>query len=487
MDEKEKKKKHKKKDSGVLAISVMIAFLTAVAATVALLIYDGRHSEFELLGEPELTLEYGDSYEDPGLEIRSVGRLFPEPWSVEIAHAVNEPDTRRLGEQTLEYVVADRGVEKRFTRSLRVVDTRAPVIELTPLSATGAMNWMTGYTEPGYRATDAVDGDLSDQVVVTRLPDRLVYTVEDASGNRARVERELPDSFDPPVIELIGGSEYSFASCMSWEDPGFTISGGGGDLSGSVVVEGSVTPYHSGEYELSYTLTNAEGESVTAVRHVTVEPVQQSDSVYPDRKTIYLTFDDGPGPYTDRLLDILARYNVKATFFVTNCDSDYRDCIGRAYREGHTIGVHSYTHDYYRIYASEEAYFDDFNAMQSIIYDETGSYASIFRFPGGSSNTVSRFNPGIMSRLAQDMTDMGYSYFDWNISSGDAGETTDTEDVFDNVTSGCTFRYNVVLQHDIKGFSVAAVERIINWGLNNGYQFLPLEPGSFNAHHPIAN
>ena len=103
------------------------------------------------------------------------------------------------------------------------------------------------------------------------------------------------------------------------------------------------------------------------------------------------------------------------------------------------------------------------------------------------ANTVSRFNPGIMSRLTRSMTDMGYTYFDWNVSSGDAGETTSTDQVYLNVVNGCRFDYNVVLQHDIKGFSVDAVERIIIWGLNNGFQFLPLEPGSYNAHHGVNN
>ena len=92
-----------------------------------------------------------------------------------------------------------------------------------------------------------------------------------------------------------------------------------------------------------------------------------------------------------------------------------------------------------------------------------------------------------MSRLASEMTDMGYAYFDWNVTSGDAGETTETDQVYLNVIYGCTSNVSVVLQHDIKGFSVAAVERIIIWGLNNGYQFLPLEASSYGAHHRISN
>ena len=126
-------------------------------------------------------------------------------------------------------------------------------------------------------------------------------------------------------------------------------------------------------------------------------------------------------------------------------------------------------------------------ACEEMIYGLTGSYTELFRFPGGSSNTVSRFNPGIMSRLTKTLPDMGYCYFDWNVDSNDAGGATSSDEVYWNVVSGCSHSANVVLQHDIKDFSVAAVERIISWGLNNGYQFLPLEASSYGAHHGVNN
>ena len=93
-----------------------------------------------------------------------------------------------------------------------------------------------------------------------------------------------------------------------------------------------------------------------------------------------------------------------------------------------------------------------------------------------------------MTRLTQDLTDMGYEYYDWNVLSGDAGETTDTDVVAQNVINGISnHNVSIVLQHDIKGFSVAAVEQIIIWGLSNGYTFLPLTPGSPTAHHGLNN
>ena len=480
----EKKKKNRARS---ILWGVFSGLLTAVMLLALLVILDGRHTEIELLGEEHVTLEYGESYDDPGVEIRSVGRILPALDEAQTVYAAERFDPTRLGTQTLTYTVALKGREERLTREITVLDTQKPVIELLPFQPGQEPSWMRGYVEPGFTATDNVDGDMSAVVEVTRLDDRVVYRVTDSSGNEAVAEREIP-GMEPPEIELLGGAELSFPASMSWEDPGFrVVDGQGCDLSAAVTVEGEVTPYHSGDYELRYTLTNADGETVTATRRVTVQPVGQSDTVYPEKKTIYLTFDDGPSYYTPQLLDVLAKYNVKVTFFVTGNHPDYNDCIARAYEEGHSIGVHSYTHNYWNIYASEQAFFDDFNQCEALIYEQTGSYTKLFRFPGGSSNTVSNFNPGIMSRLTRTMTDMGYYYFDWNVSSGDAGETTDTDQVFWNVVGGCVNNANVVLQHDIKGFSVAAVERIIVWGLNNGYQFLPLEESSYGAHHGVNN
>ena len=480
--------KKKKKKAGAIVWALISGLMTALMLLAILYILDGRHTEIEMLGEPEVVLEYGESYEDPGVTVRSVGKIFPPLYEPQTVYAVEDPDPYRLGSQTLTYILVENGEEKRMTREITVLDTQKPVIELLPFQEGQEPGWMNGYIEPGFTATDNVDGDMSAIVEVTLLDDRVVYTVTDSSGNEAVTEREIPGGMDAPEIVLNGGAELSVPAAMSWEDPGFSVTDAQGrDLSGLVTVQGEVVPYRSGEYQLSYSLSNKRGESVTATRLVTVEPVVQSDTLYPDRKTIYLTFDDGPSYYTPHLLDVLAKYNVKATFFVTGNHSDYVDCIGRAYREGHSIGVHSYTHNYWNIYASEEAFFDDFNLCEEMIYEQTGAYTTLFRFPGGSSNTVSSFNPGIMSRLTKTMTDMGYYYFDWNVTSGDAGETTSTNQVFWNVVNGCTGNVSVVLQHDIKGFSVDAVERIIVWGLNNGYQFLPLEESSYGAHHGVNN
>ena len=397
-------------------------------------------------------------------------------------------DTGKLGEYTVSYTASVLGRETTVERHVRVVDTQPPVIELNHTEGYKA-SWFTGYEEEGYTARDNCDGDITGRVERTELEDRIIYTVKDSSGNEARAERLIEYSISTPSISLNGDADMTMTAAMSFSEPGYRAADSlGNDLTSYVTVSGSVCPYVPGSYELTYSITNDRGDAASAKRRVNVVAAERPEVKKPERKTIYLTFDDGPGPCTEQLLDILSEYGAKATFFVTGTDTRYSDMIGRAYREGHSIGVHTYTHDYNSIYSSEQAYFDDFNAVEQLIYEQTGSYTSLFRFPGGSSNTVSRFNPGIMSRLAAAMENMGYRYFDWNVSSGDAGETTVTSQVAENIIAGCSGKTAaVVLQHDIKNYSVNAVETVLIWGTSNGYSFEALDMTSYEAHHGIAN
>ena len=203
-------------------------------------------------------------------------------------------------------------------------------------------------------------------------------------------------------------------------------------------------------------------------------------------KIIYLTFDDGPGPETERLLDILKKYNVQATFFVVN--TAYISTIQRAAQEGHTIAMHTMTHRFKEIYASEEAFFADLYGMQAVIQSYTGTAPMLMRFPGGSSNTISSFNEGIMTRLTQQVTEKGFVYFDWNVDSKDAGGASSPLEVFNNVTYSVSNKTeSVVLMHDIKSYTVDAIEPIIVWALENGYTFLPLTETCPTCHHPVHN
>ena len=202
---------------------------------------------------------------------------------------------------------------------------------------------------------------------------------------------------------------------------------------------------------------------------------------------IFLTFDDGPSDSTTgRLLDILKKYNVKATFFVTGKGSD--ELIKREYNEGHSIGLHTYSHSYKAVYESEEAYFDDLAKVEQRVYNAVGIHSKIVRFPGGASNTVSKFNPGIMTRLSKQLTEKGYKYWDWNVSSGDAGDTTNPDKIFANVTNNCSKdKRNIVLMHDIHEYTINSIERIIIWAKENNYEFCKIEENMDPVHHRIAN
>lgn len=294
----------------------------------------------------------------------------------------------------------------------------------------------------------------------------------------------------PPEIKLKGSTEIRWRLGKEFKDPGYTATDNvDGDVTSNVTVDGTVNINEEGTYTLTYKVKDSSGNEATATRNVIVAAKSDPVVTDPSDKVVYLTFDDGPGPYTQKLLDILDKYNVKVTFFVTHGYPNYENLIGEEARRGHTVAVHSYTHDYKKIYSSVDAFFDDFNKMEDVIKKQTGEEATILRFPGGSSNTVSRsYCPGIMTALTEDVTNRGYLYADWNVSSGDAGETTSTQQVVSNVIGGIQKnRVSTILQHDIKDFSVNAVEQIIQWGKANGYTFLPLTEHSPMFHQPVAN
>lgn len=479
--------KKKKKLGRTGKIIIIAAAVYLVFMVVAVLIIDSRHVRFYLNDELEIETGYGEEFVDPGRRAATVGRLFGESGNIKVK-TVGEVDTGKMGRQEIEYVARFLFRKYSVTRTVNVVDKTPPVITLKHTEGYEP-SWFEGYEEEGFSAIDNLDGDVTDKVERKVFPDHLEYSVTDSAGNTATVTRQSNFSDTAPRIELLGETEMEVYAGARFDDPGVSVHDGhGNDLSGYLQTDGLIIPYKAGDYDLRYYIENAQGDVVEARRHVKVLPAELPETIEPDEKTIYLTFDDGPGPYTDRLLDILAEYNVKVTFFVTCLNPDYADCIGRAYNEGHSIAAHTASHNYYQIYASEDAFFGDMDRVQELIYQQTGSYTSLIRFPGGSSNTVSSFNPGIMTRLVQAVTDSGYKYFDWNVSSGDAGETTDTNQVVENIISGCNGRKaSVVLQHDIKDYSVAAVEQVILWGIRNGYTFRALDMSSPTARHGVAN
>lgn len=400
----------------------------------------------------------------------------------------NKVDIKKIGTYQVIYKLKYQNHEERKEQTVIVEDKIAPTIEIKGEKYTVCPNGEA----PSYQvsAIDNYDGEITDKIKKTLRENKMIYEIEDSSGNKTTkaIEVEITD-IEKPTLTLKGEKTLYLELNQQFNEPGYEANDHcDGDLTKDVIVEGSVDTTKSGEYKLTYKIKDKQGNENIAIRTVFVYTKNSYDA--PSGKSIYLTFDDGPGPYTQKLLDILKKYNVKATFFVTNqgITKGYDQDIVRAYQEGHTIGLHTYTHDYKTVYYNEQTYFDDLYAIQRKVKDLTGYESKIIRFPGGSSNTISRGNKGLMSRLTKLVEQKGFRYFDWNIVSGDAGETTKTNEVLKNVIKGLGNNSTyVVLQHDIKGFSVDAVESIIQYGLAHGYTFRPLTMDSPTVHHRVNN
>lgn len=166
------------------------------------------------------------------------------------------------------------------------------------------------------------------------------------------------------------------------------------------------------------------------------------------RKVVYLTFDDGPSHNTERILDILDEYNVKATFFtIGNEAEEFVDVYKRIIEDGHSLGMHSYSHKYSEIYKSVEAFDADFNKVSGYIESVTGAAPKLYRFPGGSSNLVSAIP---MENFIRYLNEKNVTYFDWNVSAQDAeGKELPVETMLDNIFKDINKKdICVVLMHD---------------------------------------
>ena len=271
-----------------------------------------------------------------------------------------------------------------------------------------------------------------------------------------------------------------------YQEPGYEVSDNCDDDI-KVEVEGSVDYNKTGDYELKYKAKDKSGNEEIVIRKVHV--VNVANQGY--GKVIYLTFDDGPSSsITPQLLDILREENVKVTFFVINHDDSLNYLIKREHDEGHTVALHSYTHNYSYIYSSVENYFNDLNSIAAKVKSITGVDSKIIRFPGGSSNTVSlNYSQGIMTYLTGEVQRRGYTYFDWNISCGDAGGASTSDEVYSNVVNNLNYSSNIVLLHDFEGNykTLNAIRAIIRYGKEHGYVFAPVDVITMPAHHGVNN
>ena len=391
-------------------------------------------------------------------------------------------DTNKVGKYKIKYFVKYRGKKLNTYRIINVYDDINP--ELTINVDTVQKDYCTKKykQEIKYTALDNYDGDLTDKILVDEEEDKIIYKVKDSSGNESVKEVKIDYGTKPSKkFALNGQSKMYVVLNKTYEEKGASYTDGcGNKINKEIKISGSVDTSTLGEYKITYSV---DGEAdITRTVVVREKPL----------KTIYLTFDDGPGAKTKKVLAALDKYNVKATFFVTNQfgRGSYQYLIKEEYDKGHAIGVHTLTHNY-NVYESVDAYINDFNAMNEIIKNQTGEYSKIFRFPGGSGNTVSRnYAHGVVTDIANEMTNRGYAYFDWNLSSGDASKnkvspSTIVNNVLNHVDSCAT--NCVILFHDYKSETAEAIEPILKELVSRGYDFATLSVDSPTVHAKIKN
>ena len=203
-------------------------------------------------------------------------------------------------------------------------------------------------------------------------------------------------------------------------------------------------------------------------------------------RKVYLTFDDGPSENTRAILDVLKEYDVKATFFVTGQQAlSHPERYSEITSEGHTLGMHSYSHKYSEIYESVDRFGEDLLLLQNFLEETTGVTPKFYRFPGGSSNTVSEMP---MSELCDYLTDNGIAYFDWNVSSKDAvSPMRPAQEIVRNCTQNLeNFDNAVILLHDAAGktSTVDALPEIIeSIRAMENTEILPITEETVAIHH----
>lgn len=399
-------------------------------------------------------------------------------------------DTSKVGNYEVTYHLKFGLLDIKKIVRYRVIDSIPPEISLIDGNEYRVCS-LNSYIEPGYSANDNYDGDITENVKTSIDNDDVIYDISDSSGNIAHETRKLIVSdIEKPTIKLNGESIIYVPINGYYNELGATSNDNcSGNLNNRIQLSGKVDTSKLASYKLTYSVTDDFNNSSEITRKVVIFNPDSSNNV---GGVIYLTFDDGPGTYTNQILDILDKYNIKATFFVTNAGSDA--IILREFQSGHTIGLHTATHQW-SIYSSVDNYFNDLNIISNRVKNITGYDSKFIRFPGGSSNTVSKhYQTGIMTTLTQEVENRGYEYFDWNVCVEDAGicakkGVKNREScVINYFEKGLVaFKNNYVLLHDIKSYTANSLETMIQYALSQGYTFKNIDFSTPTYHQRVNN
>ena len=225
--------------------------------------------------------------------------------------------------------------------------------------------------------------------------------------------------------------------------------------------------------------------SATSVEDTTATATPEIFKEEPEEKKVYLTFEDSPSPKTEKILDILKKNNVKATFFVNGKDDDYSKSIyNRIVDEGHTLGMHSYSHVFDEIYASKEAFTTDLDKLDKLLFDVTGEHSKFYRFPGGSGVQGTKAD---MQDLIDILLKRNISYLDWNILSPDIKDASVTKKQMVNeiMKEVDLYETSVVAFYDSEAqpMTIKALPSVIKKLKEQGYEILPVDENTAPIRH----
>ena len=372
-----------------------------------------------------------------------------------------------------------RKSRERGFRYTAIASTVALFLVLTGFAWTVTTDGLAGIQAlPAFGMGKVLGGD---EDVIT--PPVFVGDLEEESSSS---EEPRPESSEPPQpSEEPSAPESSDIPEESSETPEDSA---GEDASEAVSSESpeAEVPETSGEPEITPPPVDPNGPEYQKKYPDMFVPQTEKKPFDPNDKVVYLTFDDGPSALTEDVLNILDEYGVKATFFVVAKDDETsKQRLREIADRGHAIGLHSYTHDYRKIYASVDAFLDDFAKEREIIYSATGEYPTMFRFPGGSVNS---YNKKTAKAIIDEMTRRGYTYYDWNVSSGDAEYGATRESIYrDTITQTKARTKAIVLCHDTnaKGDTVSQLPAILKELKQSGYRFDKLDPSVAPINFPV--
>lgn len=440
---------------------------------------------FDINGDDVVYVEVNSLYKDLG----ATASLYSLFQTKKIEVTKNEKvDTNIVGKYNVNYQITVNDKILSKNRTVVVEDKIKPEISVLNNDIVSCNGKIKDFE---YMAYDNYDGNITSLVKVETSKDKVILKVTDSNKNINEKEITVKAiDEEKPQISLNGSESIVLNLNDSYIEYGaIAYDSCDGDLSSQIEITSDLNVNVAGNYKVTYKVTDSYGNISIITRNVYVKEASSEISFsVPENATIYLTFDDGPGQYTEELLNILDKYDAKATFFVTNQFPKYQYLIKEEAKRGHTVGVHTYSH-LWSIYNSVDSYMNDFNDMNSIIYNQTGKYSKIFRFPGGSSNTVSRkYCSGIMTTLANKMISDGYQYYDWNMDSTDTASKNTTYSIINHVKKSLKGNsYYIILMHDIKKNTIEALPTIIEYAKSIGYNFKAIDENTPIVHSRIAN